>query len=149
MHLRQGKKYDRDQIHKQIGGGVQDYLPHRNGEVICGCFRLDTNPEAPKLVLPGTGPQIEHWAEVFAAQENFVPVVLKRGSKAWEYVGSFRVRRMTEDPSEIQSHAKRAGRSDVTSVLHLEERPTVIDGSLETAGLTTASTRPPQKRSGG
>src|SRR4051812_28910981 len=40
-------------------GGLQDYLPHINGRVVAGCFSKDLNPQAPNVILPGTGPEIE------------------------------------------------------------------------------------------
>jgi len=45
--LKTGNQYSRRQIHDLLGGGIQSYLPHKNGQVVCGCFRKDLNPLAP------------------------------------------------------------------------------------------------------
>lgn len=117
-----GRGYTRSQIHDLIGGGLQDYLPHTSGRVVCGCFRKDTNPKAPEVVLPGNGPRIMKWARVFREQKQAVPIFIKKGVNSWEYVGDYAVDRWTEDPSDIVEHAKAAGRADVTSVLFLKRR---------------------------
>ena len=118
-----GQAYSRAEIHAAVGGGVQDYLPHAGGRVVCGCFDRALNPDAPDVVLPGFGPQIERWAEVFARQRTFVPCFLKAAPGAWEYVGDFRVRQLSRDPADIatwEATSQREG--DVAMVLYLEER---------------------------
>ncbi len=115
-----GQRYNREQIHDLLGGGVQDYLPHKNGEVVCGCFKLDTNPDAPSVILPGNGPSIQKWAKVFREQSYPIPIFMKKGINAWEYVGDYQVERWTVNPVEISRFARRSGRVDVTSVLFLK-----------------------------
>jgi len=115
-----GHCYTRRQIHKRLGGGVQEYLPHIERRVVCGCFNPRLNPGAPGIVLPGKGPGIEKWAAVFAGQSDFVPIFLKRATNEWEYAGDYRVKRRSDDPSEISQRARRAGRNDVSQVLFLE-----------------------------
>lgn len=112
--------YTRDQIHHFLGGSLQEYLPHVDGSVVCGCFDPAKNPSAPSIVLPGPGPGIRRWAEVFAGQKHYVPVFLKRAVHRWEYVGDYRVSRRSIDASEIAGHAQLTGRPRLSQVLHLE-----------------------------
>jgi hypothetical protein len=112
--------YTRAQIHDLLGGGIQDYLPHKDGKVVCGCFRKDTNPDAPDVILPGNGPDIQKWARVFREQKYPVPVFIKKESNAWEYVGDYEVEQWTDNASEIARYARSSGRADVTSVLFLK-----------------------------
>lgn len=115
-------RYTRTQINAALGGGVQAYLPTNDGHVVCGAFRLDTNPDVPQVVLPGFGPQIEKTAELFASQAECVPVFIKRGTNAWEFVGHYCVQRPSRDRNEITTLAARAGRSgSVSVVLHLSQ----------------------------
>ena len=116
----QGESYTRSQIHKAVGGGVQDYLPHQAGKVVAACLNPDLNPDAPEVVLPGRGPEIQRWAETFAKQSDAVPTFLKRGTNDWEYVGNYRVRRLATDPAEINAQRYATGRDDVSMVLYLE-----------------------------
>jgi len=115
-----GWDYTRDQIRAVVGGGTGDALPHRDGTVVAGCFRPDLNPDAPDMVLPGSGPQARHWAEQFSRQTEPVPVFLKIGTDRWCYVGRYRVAARSLDPAVIDGHARAAGRGDVSQVLFLE-----------------------------
>lgn len=63
--LESGKAYSRKQIHDLLGGGTQDYIPHQDGKVVCGCFGRKLNPAAPVVILAGNGPRDYHWAKVF------------------------------------------------------------------------------------
>ena len=118
--LQVGKSYTRGEIHRILGGGVMDFLPHQDGQVVCGCFKKETNPNAPDIVLPGRGSGIQHWAEVFRAQTNPIPVFIKRVVNEWEYVGDYRVDRWTDEQSEIAKYSAGTNRNDITSVLFLK-----------------------------
>ncbi len=117
-----GQMYTRLEIHAAVGGGTQDYLPHRDGEVVCACLNPSLNPGAPEIVLPGSGPGIEQWARVFANQMQFVPAFLKRGTGTWEYVGNYRVQRRSVDTAEIKKQSEASGRDDLSMVLRLERQ---------------------------
>ena len=60
-----GQTYTRGEIRQALGGDLSSCLPHRDGRVVCGCFRPDLNPDAPDVILSGRGPTIERWARVF------------------------------------------------------------------------------------
>lgn len=116
----QGQHYTRHEIRSRLGGDLVSYLPSTQGRIVCGCLRLDTNPDAPNVILPGTGPAIEGKAITLCRQAGQIPVFIKRGTNTWEYVGHYRVRNCSADPHVIAQYARRAGRSDVTSVIFLE-----------------------------
>lgn len=86
--FRRGEMYTRWEIHDQVGGALQSFLPTVDGRVVAACLRLDTNPDAPAVILPGTGPGIEGAAARLVAQRVAVPTFLKREVNRWEYVGS-------------------------------------------------------------
>ena len=117
-----GKTYSRQQIQAVLGGGLQDYLPHVGGVVVAGCFNKEYNPDAPTVILPGEGVEIEKWGRVFAAQTHAIPVFVKKRSNEWHCFGSFKCSRLSDDPATIAEHAKRAGRDNVTMVLFLERQ---------------------------
>jgi len=125
--FQRNRSYSRAEIHAALGGSVQAYLPTVDGVVVAGCFRRDTNPDAPAVVLPGNGPIIITTAESFAASGRAVPVFIKQSVGDWCFVGDWRVSRLSRDPLEIRVHGKRAGRTAVSCVLHLSEvtRPDV------------------------
>ena len=118
--FQRAKVYSRAAIQRGLGGGLQDYLPHVDGRVVAGCFSQDLNPQAPNVILPGTGRDIERWARVFAEQGTAVPVFIKQRSNEWYCMGAFRCVRIAEDERTVKDHAERANRADVTMVLFLE-----------------------------
>ena len=115
-----GKKYTRKQISAELGGGIQDYLPHVDGVVVYGAFSKELNPGAPTVILPGTGIEIERWARVFAEQSNAIPVFIKIESNSWYCMGDFLCVRLEEDPVLVKRLAREAHRDDVTMILYLE-----------------------------
>jgi hypothetical protein len=117
-----GRSYTRDQIHDELGGSKQEYLPMKDGQVLYGAFRRDSNPEAPDVVLPGLGRKIVQSAVAFAKQREPIPVFIKRAVNAWEYVGNFRVKSVSHEPAVVERYARQAERDDdVSIVLFLEQ----------------------------
>ena len=61
-----GKPYTREYIASIVGGLAEPYLPQDTaGRVVAVCVRYDLNPDAPDIILPGTGPVIEASAREF------------------------------------------------------------------------------------
>lgn len=120
--LRRGHTYTREQIRDLVGGGgLQTYLPTVQGRVVCACLRLDTNPDAPRVLLPGFGVRRQSSAESLRSAREAIPVFLKRAIGAWEYVGHHRAFARRPTPDEIREHARRAGRTgEVATVVWME-----------------------------
>ena len=116
--FKRGRFYTRREIHQQLGGGLRDSLPHRDGRVVCGAFTPDRNPEAPRVVLIG-GARLDRWAEVLVRQAEAVPIFLKRSPRKWEYVGDYRVGRKTRERAAIVRHAPSSIDPDPDLVLFL------------------------------
>lgn len=115
-------KYTRKAISEILGGSEIEYLPTENKRVVCGCFTLDHNPEAPDIIIPGTGKVIEREAKLFCEQDYPVPIFLKRRPNEWEYVGHYKAGRFSTDPADIAAHHKGSitPLSEVTRVIFLE-----------------------------
>jgi hypothetical protein len=80
------------------------------------------NPEVPNVVLAGFGPEIERAADIFARQPEPVPVFVKHRVNYWEYVGTYRVTRLSRNAEEIAAKATTAGRKgEVSLILFLEQ----------------------------
>lgn len=120
MAIVMGGRYTRAQIQQAYGGGVQSYLPNRDGRVTCGCFSPDLNPHAPDEILVGDGPNIKESARLLIRQGGAIPVFVKRATNAWEYLGRYRVQDHSLDPAVIAPKAHEAGRSDVYMLLELD-----------------------------
>lgn len=101
-----GKLYSRKEISAALGGSEIEFLPTVNKLVVCGCFTLDHNPEAPAIVIPGTGRIIQREAKQFCDQDYPIPIFIKRRVNEWEYVGDYKAVRHSTDPAEIAAHHK-------------------------------------------
>ncbi len=101
-----GQKYSRKEIHSVLGGSEIEYLPTEKDRVVCGCFTINHNPEAPNIVIPGTGKVIEREAKIFCEQDYPIPVFIKHRPNEWEYVGHYKADRFTTDPADIAAHHK-------------------------------------------
>ena len=115
-----GCTYTREQIHAILGGGVQSFLPTKNGRVICGCFRLDLNPDAPREILVGVGEQRVRNAQTLKLQGTSVPVFTKKVAEDWEYVGHFKATRYLEKNHPLLADEPRTKREDIAGILYLE-----------------------------
>ncbi len=113
--------YTRKEIHAKVRGSVQSYLPHVDGVVRAACLRLDFNPDAPAVILVGTGSWIERAAEMFIAQGAAVPTFVKHGTGKWRYVGDYAIKRSSQDPAEISEQAERSDRRDITMILYMDK----------------------------
>ena len=116
-----GQCYSRKHISRTLGGGTQDYLPHKNLHVVCGCFRPDLNPHAPFEVLPGTRADIRRWSEVFQSQIEAMPIFLKRAPNRWEYQGLWRFASAVNDRRTLEQKRKEAHRTAISIVLRLDK----------------------------
>lgn len=121
--FKKGEYYTRKEINLQLGGGIQDYLPHKDNQVVCACLDEKMNPDLPDIILAGHGEQVPKWARVFAAQAHFIPVFVKRGPSKWEYLGDYRVSKSSEEPREIARQEAISGRDDLEVILYLEKEP--------------------------
>ena len=104
-----GQIYTREEIHEQLGGSIQSYLPDVDGKVVCGCFVPGPamNPNAPEEILFGTpeaSPHINRVADIVSEQGQRgeeIPVFLKVESSEWKYVGEFLCIGITRDPRVV------------------------------------------------
>jgi len=117
--LVEGRCYTRQQIRERVGGGgLRDFLPHREGRVLAVCLDPGLNRAAPELVDVGPGPERVRWARVAASQEEAIPVFLKREARAWQYVGRFAPGDYRETGRALAAGRRR--RANTVGVLRLE-----------------------------
>jgi hypothetical protein len=123
MSLIKNKRYTWAQILEETGadGTRPYYLPHQGTQVVAACVTMNLNPEAPRIILAGNGPEISTFADHYCVQGGPIPVCVKSGEKEWLCCGDFRLSRASNDPAEIQTHAALAERADVYKVLFMEE----------------------------
>lgn len=116
-----GKPYTRDQIHDCLGGDKSSYLPQRHKKIVCGCFNLATNPQAPEIVLVEAKTRVVAKAKLLLTQNQAIPVFVKRLSSNWVYQGYFRVQKYSEDEREITEMKRLSLRDNIIAALYLEK----------------------------
>ena len=116
-----GMRYTRDEIHNQLGGSKQSYLPTKDGYVTCVCLSKDMNPDAPDIILSGSGPMVQKSANWLVSQNTLLPVFVKESPNNWIYKGEFQVKKYVADKAEIKKNYRLAGRTNVQMVIELEE----------------------------
>lgn len=118
MALTLGRSYSREEIRDAVGGGdLQSYLPHSQGRVLCGCFDPALNARAPFEIDVGNRPNVIQYGQLLLQQGNEIPVFLKKGTRAWEYVGQFQATSYNTDPADLYPNKPR--RDDAIAVLYL------------------------------
>ena len=117
-----GTEYTRAEIHEQVGGGVQPYLPTKGGKVVAACVTKELNPRAPRVILCGKGARIEPTGSILAAQSDPVPVFVKRSVNRWKFRGWFRAVASHTSGPRFESLVSGSGRaaSDVSRAVELE-----------------------------
>ncbi|KAB8140377.1 hypothetical protein F8S13_24425 [Chloroflexia bacterium SDU3-3] len=111
--------YDRTDIQSTIGGGMNDYLPHKNRQVVGICMRPDQHPDAPDILLIGANERVYQWACVFCNQRFPIPAFVREDGDLWRYVGPLFAEAWTENRAEIGIHQLRSGRADIRRVVFL------------------------------
>lgn len=85
-----GAFYSRDKIHEMLGGGLQEFLPTKDGRVVCACLRLKSNPHAPEQIWVEHGARREATAKIAVLQGTDFPVFVRGDGPDSEYVGRYR-----------------------------------------------------------
>jgi len=134
-----GRAVTREYIASVLGGSAEPYLPQdQTGRVVAACVRFDLNPDAPEVILPGTGPVIEASAKEFC-KGYAVPTFVKLAVGEWMFVGRYRVVRRTTDLEVVEQHQAKAellgrgrkGSERITMVLYLEPAGDYYDLRIE------------------
>ncbi|MGE5309135.1 MAG: hypothetical protein ACM3OC_08630 [Deltaproteobacteria bacterium] len=121
MAFEKGRMYSRQEIAAELGGGVQDYMPQKDGRIVCLCLSQGYEPSERQAALVGAGPGVQQQAEMFCAQAAAVPVFFKEKGHLWEYAGDFSCERWTDDPETIAEYEESSGRHNLTRVIYLKQ----------------------------
>lgn len=115
-----GEYYTRDQIHEDLGGSKQSYLPTREKRVVAACLTKKPNPGAPNVILCGKGPVIASTGASLAKQRDPVPVFIKQNTNRWEYKGKFKVTASYSSGAQFKKLVEPSERDPSTVSLAIE-----------------------------
>ena len=109
-----------------LTAGGTDFIRTKDGVVKGIAIRRDLNPEAPEIVLVGTGPIRQSRARLYVDSGLSVPAYVKRDIDVWEYIGDFRAISYSEEQSAIAAHTtSKRNPNSVAGVLILEPTSTL------------------------
>ncbi len=121
---RVGQLYSCMEQSRMHGGNPRLTLPSNEDEVTLIRFRLDKNPDGPRIVDHGPpkspGSRLHERVEMLRCQSGPIPVYRYARGAAWEYLGRYRVRDVTDGGPEAAERSKICGRP-VRYIIRLEE----------------------------
>jgi len=65
-----GTTYTREEISAKLGGGTQDCISHVRNRVVAICLTRDMNPQAPAIMLVGTGRDKIRYSEIYVTNKR-------------------------------------------------------------------------------
>ncbi|MFI5398928.1 MAG: HNH endonuclease [Candidatus Binatia bacterium] len=117
-----GASYTRSAIATRLGGDLQGFLPHKDGNVVCICLDPAKNPSAPPKVPVGLGRTRLRYARRFFEQRSAVPLFIKLGRNYWEYRGNYRCVRHITDSRAVRRLADPDGRRDARAIIYIQRQ---------------------------
>jgi hypothetical protein len=120
--------------------GGDDYIRTKESDVKGLALRFDLNEKAPEIVVVGRGPRIESRARLFLSSRKSVPTYVKRGTNAWELIGSYCAVAYRTDSATIQLHCGDRPINKIAGILFLE-RTDEVSLSIRGGGFADPETR--------
>lgn len=113
------KEISTEQLANLLAGG-DSYIRTKNNEVKGLAITTKKNPEAPDIIVVGTGPRIMANAQLFFEAKKFVPVYIKASVGRWKYFGEYRATALKQDTETIAKYCHH--RKDVSGILFLQKK---------------------------
>ena len=94
-----------------VGGSKRSCLPIRDGVVVAACLLQSFNPDAPHVMLCGSGPQLTPVSNRLAAQRVPLPIFVKAAVNRWRHAGWFVVAGTMTSGPRFDDYVARSDRS--------------------------------------
>ncbi|MCE9662189.1 DUF3883 domain-containing protein [Halomonas sp. M5N1S17] len=114
-----------DELAQELSGG-DSYIRTKNNVVKGLAVTTEKNPEAPEIIVVGTGVRIIANAKLFLEQQQFVPVYVKQAVNSWRYLGNYKAERYSQDPEVIEKHRKHRPFGSIDGILFLSSSDELI-----------------------
>jgi hypothetical protein len=99
-----GNTYSCAEIADKLGGSTRVFAPFVNNRTTCICLDVEKNPSAPNVILPQGGLLREKMVYLISQCSNAFPLFIRRGNKAWEYMGTLKFDKVSRNKAEIAKH---------------------------------------------
>ena len=140
MSFSLGAFYSRPEIHKDLGGGnPRSYLISVNGRIVAACLDQSLNPDAPRIILVGSGPNVVRDANRLVGQKSPISIFVKiESGKArdahplnWKYCGNFITDHSINIKQHIRDYEVRSGRSNLDQVIFMKPEDGDVVGKAD------------------
>ena len=120
------------ELAKRTAGG-DSYIRTKNGKVMGLAITSEKNPEAPEIIVVGTGPRIIKNAELLVDCGEFVPVYLKQAVDSWKLLGMYKAEQYNKSKQKIEKHKKHRPENSISGILFLRSEDDIdVDVSSPT-----------------
>lgn len=106
------------ELARELAGG-DSYIRTLHNEVKGIAITIKMNPEAPEVIVVGTGPRIKSNARLLLKTNKYVPVYLKQAANQWRFLGNFIATAYATDDETIEKHRNNRARDKVDGILFL------------------------------
>lgn len=127
------------ELAKRTAGG-DDYIRTKGGEVKGLALNPRLNHDAPNIVVVGKGQRIEARAKLFVESGVTIPTFIKRGTNAWELIGSYRAIEYRVEAATVRRHRGSRPIDEVAGILFLE-RTDEVTVDVRGGGFADSKTR--------
>lgn len=107
-----------DELAQELSGG-DSYIRTKNNVVKGLAITVEKNPEAPEIIVVGTGVRIMENARLFLEQQKYVPVYVKQAVNSWKYLGTYKADSYSQDPDVIEKHRKHRSVESISGIMFL------------------------------
>lgn len=114
-----------DEIAQKLAGG-DSYIRTKNKEVKGLAITTDLNPEAPEVIVVGTGPRIKENARLYLESKIYVPVYIKQSVNKWKYMGEYKAVSYAQDSETIEKHRATRPKNSVDGILFLSSKDDIM-----------------------
>ncbi len=111
-----------EQLAQTLAGG-DSYIRTKNGKVKGLAVNTFKNPEAPDVIIIGTGPRKIANAKLLLDTQEYVPVYVKQGVNAWKYLGEYKSDRYSQEPEVIEQFRKNRDVAKIDGIMFLVAKP--------------------------
>ncbi len=94
------KEYSRENIHAEVGGNKDSFLPAVQGKIVAACLRPELNPKAPEYIVCNSAAAARAAGNTLARQADPIPVFMRQDSDRYRYIGHYAVQESYTVPNE-------------------------------------------------
>lgn len=106
----------------EILAGGDSYIRTKNNIVQGLAITTRDNPQAPEVIVVGSGPRIIANAKLFLKSDSYVPVYVKQKVNQWKLLGNYKADSYHQDLETINKYRKHRQIEDVDGILFLSEQ---------------------------